>query len=74
MTGAAAHAARKELARVEQRLARIDREVEQLHARMADAHADHERLLELGAAESALAAEREQLEERWLELGEALEG
>jgi ATP-binding cassette subfamily F protein uup len=74
LTGSAAHAARKELARVEARLAKLDALQEQVHAQMVEAHADHERLLELGAQDSALTTERVELEERWLELGEALEG
>jgi ATP-binding cassette subfamily F protein uup len=74
LSGAAAHAARKELARIESRLARVDTVQEDLHSRMAAAHSDHEQLTELAAQEAALAAERSDLEERWLELGEALEG
>ncbi len=74
LTGSAAHAARKELARIDARLAKLDELQAQVHDRMVEAHADHERLLELGAQDSALAAERADLEERWLELGEALEG
>jgi hypothetical protein len=45
-----------------------------LHAQMADAHTDHERLLTLATDDAALAAEHAELEERWLALGEALEG
>ena len=74
LTGAAAHAARKDLARVETRMARIEALRADLHAQMADAHTDHERLLALAADDAALAAEHAELEERWLELGEALEG
>jgi ABC transport system ATP-binding/permease protein len=74
LTGAAAHAARKDLARVETRMARIETLRAGLHEQMADAHTDHERLLVLSAEDAALAAEHADLEERWLELGEALEG
>ena len=74
LTGAAAHAARKDLSRVETRMARIEVLRAELHAQMADSHTDHERLLTLSAADVALAAEHTDLEERWLELGEALEG
>jgi ATP-binding cassette subfamily F protein uup len=74
LTGSAAHSARKELARIEARLAKLDALQAQVHAHMVEAHADHERLLELGGEEADLRAERDQLEERWLELGEALEG
>ena len=44
-----------------------------LHAQMADAHTDHERLLQLSAQDAQLGAEHAELEERWLELGESLE-
>ena len=74
LTGAAAHAARKDLARVETRMIRIEALRADLHAQMADAHTDHERLLTLAADDAALAAEHAELEERWLALGEALEG
>jgi ABC transport system ATP-binding/permease protein len=74
LTGAAAHAARKDLARVETRMSRIETLRAGLHAQMADAHTDHERLLALAAEDAALAAEHAELEDRWLELGEALEG
>jgi len=74
LTGAAAHAARKDLARVETRMARIEAQRAELHAQMADAHTDHERLLALASEDAVLAAEHTELEDRWLELGEALEG
>ncbi|MCU0262570.1 MAG: ABC-F family ATP-binding cassette domain-containing protein [Candidatus Nanopelagicales bacterium] len=74
LTGAAAHAARKDLSRVETRMARIEALRAGLHAQMADAHTDHERLLVLASEDAALAAEHAELEDRWLELGEALEG
>ena len=74
LTGAAAHAARKEVGRVEGRMARIEARRATLHDQMADAHTDHERLLELSGEDQSLTAEHTQLEERWLELSEALEG
>jgi ATP-binding cassette subfamily F protein uup len=74
LTGAAAHAARKELARVEARMARIEVQRAVLHDRMAQAHTDHELLLALAAEDATLGAEQAELEERWLDLGEALEG
>jgi ATP-binding cassette subfamily F protein uup len=74
LSGAAAHAARKELARIEGRLARIDAAQAELHEQMALAHTDHLALAGLAAHDAGLAAERAELEERWLELGEALEG
>ncbi len=73
LTGAAAHAVRKDLARVEGRLARVEALREGLHAQMAEAHADHERLLGLSADDGVLATEQAALEDRWLELSEALD-
>ncbi|MGB7983501.1 MAG: ABC-F family ATP-binding cassette domain-containing protein [Candidatus Nanopelagicales bacterium] len=73
LSGAAAHTARKELARIEARLTRIEVLQSALHDQMADSHTDHERLGELVVQDGALVAERAELEERWLELGEALE-
>ncbi|HEX6921103.1 MAG TPA: ABC-F family ATP-binding cassette domain-containing protein [Actinomycetes bacterium] len=67
---AAARAARKELARVDRSLDKLrDREA-RLHEQMAAAATDHERILELDASLRALLAEREALEERWLDLAE----
>ena len=74
LSGAAAHATRKEVGRIEGRMARIEARRATLHDQMADAHTDHERLLELSGEDQALTAEHTQLEERWLELSEALEG
>ena len=71
--GAVAHAARKELARIEGRLAKLDSAQGVLHARMADSHTDHEELMALGVQERVIIDERAGLEDRWLELGEALE-
>lgn len=73
LTGAAAHAARKDLARVETRMARVEALRSALHAQMADAHTDHERLMALAAEDAALADEAADLETRWLDLAEALE-
>ena len=73
LTGAAAHAARKELSRIETRIAKVEAQRQQLHAQMADAHTDHEQLLRLSAEDAQLAAEHADLEESWLQLGESLE-
>jgi ATP-binding cassette subfamily F protein uup len=54
-------------------MARIEALRAGLHAQMADAHTDHERLLTLAADDTALASEHAELEERWLQLAEALE-
>jgi ABC transport system ATP-binding/permease protein len=67
---AVTRAARKELGRVERQLDKLrDREA-RLHDQMAAAATDHERVLALDADLRALQAERDRLEERWLELAE----
>jgi ATP-binding cassette subfamily F protein uup len=66
-------AARKALARVEKRLAQLsDREAELNDEVLAHA-SDHERLTELSVQLTALAEERSELEEEWLEAAEVLE-
>jgi ATP-binding cassette subfamily F protein uup len=58
--------ARKTLARVERQLDRVQRQEEQLHADLAAAATDHERLLELDRRLREVVATREALEEEWL--------
>ncbi len=66
-------AARKELTRIQRRLDRLAAEEDDLHAQLADAASDHERVLALDARLRALLAERVTLEEEWLGLAEQLE-
>ena len=73
LTGAAAHAARKELSRIEGRITKVEALRGSLHAQMADAHTDHEQLLRLSAEDAQLSTEHTDLEERWLTLAESLE-
>ncbi|MFT4287724.1 ABC-F family ATP-binding cassette domain-containing protein [Nocardioides sp.] len=65
--------AKKTLARVDKQLARIAEQEADLNAALAEHAADYERLADLGAQLSALAAEREELELEWLEAAEVLE-
>jgi ABC transport system ATP-binding/permease protein len=65
--------ARKDLARLERQLKRLDSEHAQLHEQMADAASDHERLAALDAQLRELASERERLEDEWLVASELLE-
>jgi ATPase subunit of ABC transporter with duplicated ATPase domains len=62
--------ARRTMARVEKRLARLGEQEERIHAAMAEAAADHGRALQLDAELRALVAEREALEHEWLEAAE----
>ncbi|HYN75610.1 MAG TPA: ABC-F family ATP-binding cassette domain-containing protein [Candidatus Limnocylindria bacterium] len=70
---AAVRAARKELTRIQRRLDRLGAEEDALHAELADAASDHERVLPLDVRLRALLAERAVLEEEWLGLAERLE-
>jgi ATP-binding cassette subfamily F protein uup len=72
-SGGALRAARKEVARLERALEKLEDRQAGLHEAMAASATDHGRLRELDAELSALAAERDALEASWLELSEALE-
>ncbi|MEU5466982.1 ABC-F family ATP-binding cassette domain-containing protein [Kocuria salsicia] len=72
--GAEARAAQKELGAVERRLQKLQKETESLDATMAEADpSDFEGLGKLAARKSELQGQVDELEMRWLELGEALE-
>src|SRR5690625_2837514 len=73
VTGAQAHAARKELAATERRMDRLSTQMESLHGRLA-AHdqADYVGLQDLTEELRGVEAENERSEERWLELSELL--
>ena len=62
--------ARKEVTRIERRLAKIEDLEARLHTRMAEQATDHQAVLGLDAELRALAAERAELEEAWLEAAE----
>ena len=64
---------RKELTKVERRSQRLHAEEDRLHAELAAAATDHERVLALDAELRAVVTEREELEDRWLAIAEALE-
>jgi ATP-binding cassette subfamily F protein uup len=62
--------ARKVMARVEKKLARVTEQEEELHAAMAEHATDHERLGDLAARLERVRAERHELEEEWLAAAE----
>ena len=62
--------ARKEAARLERALEKLDARETQLHEAMATAATDFTRLRELQGELTALGAEREDLEAAWLEASE----
>jgi ATPase subunit of ABC transporter with duplicated ATPase domains len=70
-TQAEVRQARKDLARIERRLARVAEREAELHTAMAASAADHTVLLALGAELRALVAEQAELEDAWLLAAEA---
>ncbi|WP_432534176.1 ABC-F family ATP-binding cassette domain-containing protein [Kineococcus arenarius] len=71
--GAAVRAARKEMARVERQLDKLARTEERLHAELAERATDVSAVTELDGRLRALVAEREELEQVWLEVSELVE-
>ena len=65
--------ARKTMARVDKRLARIAEQEAELNLALAEHVADYERLAELGRELDVLLAEKADLELEWLEAAEVLE-
>jgi ATP-binding cassette subfamily F protein uup len=59
--------------RVERSLGKLRERETRLHTHQAAAATDHERVLRLDTELRGLVEEREQLEERWLELAERLD-
>jgi ATP-binding cassette subfamily F protein uup len=72
-SGAEIRAARKEAGRLERAMEKLDARQAALHEEMAAAASDHGRLRELGDELTALRAEKEDLEARWLEASETAE-
>ncbi|GAA2722463.1 MULTISPECIES: ABC-F family ATP-binding cassette domain-containing protein [Streptomyces] len=65
-----ARAAKKELQKIERRLDRIGEQETKLHERIAEQATDFEAVAKLDAELRELAAERDELEMRWLELAD----
>ncbi|MRH28713.1 ATP-binding cassette domain-containing protein [Microbacterium sp. SYP-A9085] len=74
LAGAERRAAQKELTAIDRRLHKLQGEIAAVDARLADAHDDYTALVALQHRRDALTAETAELEERWLELSEQLEG
>lgn len=73
LSGAERRAVEKEQQAAERRLAKLDREIKALHARMAEHdQGDYEGLAAIGGSLRAHEAEVNTVEERWLELSEQL--
>jgi ATPase subunit of ABC transporter with duplicated ATPase domains len=69
-SAAEVRAARKEVARIERRLAKLADEETALHDELAAHATEHEKVLALDAKLRSLAAERDELEAAWLEAAE----
>ncbi|ANZ36421.1 glycerophosphodiester phosphodiesterase [Lentzea guizhouensis] len=67
-------AARKELARLERRLEQLHKKEAELHAALAEAATDPDRLLKLDAELKSVLAEESDVEAAWMEAAEAVEG
>ncbi len=65
---------KKELAKLERQLSRLTARVDQLHSAQAEHASDYERLMELDGELRGVQAEKDEVETRWLELAESLEG
>lgn len=64
--------ARKVMARVEKQLQRLSEREDRLHTQMAEAAADHARVLELNRELREIVDEREALELEWLEAADVV--
>ena len=73
-TAAQERQARKDVARIERRLAKLTETEAGLHAEMAENATDHAALAALDERLRAVVAEKESLEEEWLVAAEAAEG
>jgi ATP-binding cassette subfamily F protein uup len=74
VSAADARAAKKEAARLERRLAKLDADEKKLHDQLAAAATDYAKAAELDVQLRALQAEKEQVEEEWLAAAELAEG
>ncbi|MEU7631461.1 ABC-F family ATP-binding cassette domain-containing protein [Nocardia sp. NPDC049220] len=69
---AAYRAARKELTRLERAIDKLSDREQRLHAALADAVTDPDKLVTLGAELKQVRAEKDTAEERWLELADGV--
>ncbi|WP_194815859.1 ABC-F family ATP-binding cassette domain-containing protein [Nocardia sp. XZ_19_385] len=66
-------AARKELGKLERLIGKLDEREKKLHAALAEAATDSDKLMSLGAELKQVRVEKEAAEERWMELAEDAE-
>ncbi|GGK83851.1 ABC-F family ATP-binding cassette domain-containing protein [Mangrovihabitans endophyticus] len=72
MSAGEARAARKELARLERRLAKLEGQIVEINESLAEHGSDYEKVVELDARLQAAQRERAEVEENWLELAESV--
>ena len=72
-TRAEARATRRELIRLERRIATLERQEAHLHEELARHATDHERVLQLDTRLREIGAEKDEAESAWLELAETAE-
>ena len=65
--------ARKDLARIESQLAKLERRVKKLHEQMAETASDYGKLAELQHQLTAATTEQTELEDAWLASAETLD-
>jgi ATP-binding cassette subfamily F protein uup len=71
--GAAARAAQKELGKLERAVAKLEAREAELHEALAEAATDPQKLQQLHAELKDVVAQREEAEQRWMELAEELD-
>jgi ATP-binding cassette subfamily F protein uup len=74
VSAADARAAKKEAARLERRMLKLDADEKKLHEQLAAAATDYAKAAELDARLRTVHAEKEQVEEEWLVASELAEG
>lgn len=74
LSGAERRTAEKELSAIDRRLGRLQSELDAVDVKLAESHDDYSELQALQERRNGASAEVAQLEERWLELSETLEG
>lgn len=75
LSGAEFHALSKKMSSVERKIAKLDSELSSIDAKLAEASAsaDTDAVIELAEKRNGVVAEKDALEEEWLELGEQLD-
>ena len=73
LAGAERRTAQKELSSIERRLERLQKDLDAVDVKFVEAHDDYAQIIELQEKRDATATEISTLEERWLQLSDALD-